>query len=164
MAGNLELKQAIKGEKTLISLRGKIDESAKFGTPKFEGIKVAIFDFDEVKAINSMGIQAWIAFLKKVPESVRVVFQRCPLRIINQINLFPGFLAGRKISIVSFYAPYFCDPCDEAFSFLLKTKESFPKGKPLKVPRKECGKCGEALEFGALEEKYLIFLKRARAS
>ena len=162
MSGSLTLEQKVKEHKTLITLKGKIDESADFSSASFKGIRVAIFDFAGIRMINSMGIQVWIAFLKRVPRQTAVIFKRCPLRVINQINLFPAFLAGRKVRITSFYAPWFCDQCDESFSFLLTTKDHFPEGKPLTVPDQTCQKCGEDMEFGVIEEKYLLFLKRDR--
>ena len=162
MTQSLETKQTFKDAKSLISLAGRIDEHADFSQVSFENIKAMLFDFDQVRMINSMGIQAWISFLKRVPKRIAVGFRRCPLRIINQMNLFPDFTAGRPVAVLSFYAPYYCEACDQAASHLLTTKTDFPQGADLLVPSKSCAECGETMEFGAIEEKYLLFLKRSR--
>lgn len=150
-------KELTKGNRALLALSGKIDENSVFPKIKFAGISTLVFDFRGIKGINSMGIQAWIAFLKSVPSNITVAFQHCPLRIVNQMNLFPAFMGSRPVKVVSFYAPYYCAPCDKSETLHVSVKDL---GAGLSLPKKNCSQCQKTMELGAIEEKYLLFLKR----
>lgn len=161
--GSLAVKQIFKGDRTLVALAGKIDEHSSFPPLKLDNVAVVMFDFRNVKAINSMGIQAWITFIKALPATLKVAFQHCPLRIVNQMNLFPGFMGGRDVKVLSFYAPYFCKGCDRSETIYVETKQVRGEGGKLAMPPQPCSRCKQPMELGAIEEKYLLFLKRKSA-
>jgi hypothetical protein len=146
-----------------VMLAGRIDERAQFGAFDAAGQASVVFDFSGITLVNSLGIQAWGRFMKGLPPALKIGFHRCPLRIVNQINLFPGFLGGRKVVFISFYAPYRCSGCNASESVLLKAKDCLvAKGgaKAYGAPARACHKCSKPMEFAAIEEKYFMFLNR----
>lgn len=160
---DLRVTEERSGSDVTFHLEGKIDEFSDYSQMSFGEVDRAILDFDGVTLINSSGIQRWIAFLESVPESIRVDFKNCPLRIVNQMNLFPAFLAGRDVKVHSFYAPYYCECIDESKNVLLNTDEHFADLDDIKVPNISCDQCGELMEFDGIEKKYFLFLKRKSA-
>src|SRR5690606_14701222 len=148
----LVMKQIVNGERALVALCGRIDAHAKVTAPKLDGIGVLIVDFRGVKAINSMGLHARTAVIKALAADLRVAFQHCPLRIVNQMNLFPGFMGGRAVKVLSFYAPYYCKACDRAETVYIETQtlKKAAGGAP-QVPSQACPSCKKTMEFGAIE-------------
>jgi len=157
-----ELTVSVKGSgrQAEIQLVGKIDENSDYSQLNFAGIDRAILNFDGVTLINSSGIQQWIKFLEGVPKNVKIDFANCPLRIVNQLNLIPAFIAGRDVDVLSFYAPYYCEKCDESQNILLDTAKHFPDRNAIVAPGAQCGKCKTAMEFDGIEKKYFLFMKR----
>lgn len=164
MATALSVRQEKKDNTLTVFIAGDIDENSKFGDVNCQGMGSVVFDFEGVSLINSLGIQAWIAFLKTVPKSVKVGFQNCALRVVNQLNIFPAFTADHDVDISSFYAPYHCAACDESYTQKLETKKAFPDRANLSAPEANCPKCKAPMEFGAVEQKYFLFLKRTKAA
>ena len=158
MEQTLRLAQNLNEGRLEVRLVGQIDEVADYSRVDFNSVKIASFDLEGVTLINSTGLQRWITFLESIPSQIKISFERCPARMINQINLFPGFLGGQDIDISSFYAPYFCDSCDAAHSVLLKTREAFPERKNPRAPVVNCPKCAARMDFDGLESKYFLFL------
>ncbi|NDE16559.1 hypothetical protein EBZ80_16675 [bacterium] len=157
---SINLTTTAKADRVSVAFAGKIDENAKYGTIDLGGKSILEFDFEKVELINSMGLQNWVSFMKALPANVAIHFVRCPLRIVNQMNLFPGFMGERKVVVESFYAGYFCEACDASHNNLL-TRESVLNvggGKP-KAPEQKCPKCQKAMEFDGIEDKYFAFLK-----
>lgn len=147
------------GDTLTYTLVGAMDENAIYPAVADAGIKHVVFDFGGVDLINSTGLQAWTKFLQSVPAVASVVFQNCSQRVVNQINLFPGFTAGKKLQIKSFYAPYFCDACDASRNVLLSLNDvqsEIAQGNP---PERKCDKCGKIMEFDSIPKKYFLFAK-----
>jgi DNA-directed RNA polymerase subunit RPC12/RpoP len=57
-------------------------------------------------------------------------------------------------SIQSFYAPYYCESCGKENKIHLKADQV----KNRKAPKMECPKCGEEMDFDAIEAQYFSFL------
>lgn len=155
---SLVLGQSRDGDTLRLTLKGQIDEDADYGSVKAAGVRRIVFDFEGVKLINSTGIQRWIKFLQGLPSDAEVVFSRCAIRVVTQINLFPGFLGGRPVKVESFYAPYFCEACDSSCDVLLETARHSVDASMTKAPKMQCPKCGGAAEFDGIEKKYFLFL------
>ena len=151
-----------------VKLAGKMDETANYSALRTQidtllaspGIKTAAFNFEAVSLINSKGIQVWKDFMTGLPAPVRIFYLRCPLRVVNQLNLFPSFNGGKKVTVKSFYAPYWCERCDAATAVLLQPAIDFIDGK-ISAPKRNCPKCQAVLSFDGSEQKYFLFLKRA---
>lgn len=163
MSGNLQISQRDEGKLSIIKFAGRIDQEADYSVLVFEEGQIVVFDFEEVKFINSSGIQKWIGFFAEIPDNTQIEFVKCPLRIITQINLIPDFLCNKKVTVSSFYAPYFCEECDESKNILLNTESYFPDSKSPQAPEMNCEHCGAEMEFDGLEKKYFTFLTRSSA-
>lgn len=155
MGKSLKIDQENTGTKAKLVLHGQIDEAADYATVDFNGIKAVHIDFENITLINSTGLQKWIKFLNEIPKEISVAFERCTPKIIKQIDMFPGFLASRKVAIETFYAPYFCEKCDKAANVLLKIKDVKLSHK---APIEKCETCDSEMEFDSIEKKYFMFL------
>jgi hypothetical protein len=160
MASTIE--QTTSGKKAVLALRGPIDEGSDYTAAQWQGVEEVTFDFSGVTLINSTGLQRWIKFLEGIPAGVRIAFARCPVRVVNQINMFPGFLAGRSVQIESFYASYYCEACDKSSDVLLETGKDFKvKGAAVGAPARACPDCKTEMEFDGIEKKFFLFLRTA---
>ncbi len=155
---SLQIAQKISEGKAFIALVGQIDENADYSGVRFDGVKSVCFNFEGVTLINSTGLQRWISFLETIPVNMVISFEKCPVRVIGQINMFPGFVAGRDVQITSFFAPYYCQKCDRSHNILLDRKTHFPSGNFVSAPHVACGTCKQEMEFDGIEKKYFHFL------
>ncbi|WP_408099087.1 hypothetical protein ACJVC5_09250 [Peredibacter sp. HCB2-198] len=149
----LTINKQILQDELNVELIGSIDEDADFKELIGLEQKTISFDFDKVSMINSCGIREWIKFIEKIPESTHIVYNNCPQIIIEQINMVHGFFR-KGASINSFYAPYFCEKCSKEHKVHLKADQV----KNRKAPKMECPKCGEEMDFDAIEAQYFSFL------
>lgn len=156
---SLTITATVKGDRATLALNGQIDEGADYSAVKWSGLKHLAFDFGGVTLINSTGLQRWVNFLASIPAGLKVTFERCPVRVISQINMFPGFTAGRSVDVTTFFAPYFCARCDKSSDVLLETVKHFSDRTQLRAPTMSCDRCQDALEFDGIEKKFFIFLK-----
>jgi len=143
------------------SLNGAINEDAEVvlqeiaSSIKEKPGKDIIFHFSGVKTINSLGVRAWVQFVRSIEEHGTLFFEECTPDVIMQINMIPSF-AG-KASIVSFYTNYVCERCDLTKSVLIYTKD-LPEGEMPSL--KVCDECQDPMETEELEEEYFAFLVR----
>ncbi|WPU66181.1 hypothetical protein [Peredibacter starrii] len=149
----LTINKQILQDELNVELIGSIDEDADFKELIGLEQKTISFDFDKVSMINSCGIREWIKFIEKIPESTHIIYNNCPQIIIEQINMVHGFFR-KGASINSFYAPYFCEKCDKENKVHLKADQV----KNRKAPKMECPKCGDEMDFDAIEAQYFSFL------
>ena len=112
------------------------------------------FDLGDVNRTNSVGIKNWLMFLEKLPR-VPFIFTRISERIVEQVNMIPNAL-GSNFKIERFAAPFYCPKCDEPVS-LEFTAATFDQSA---LAGQQCPTCAGEIEFDALEDEYLHFLKR----
>lgn len=155
MSSKLDLTMNIVGNQTSVQLSGVIDEDAEFGKIKNISTAEVVFDFQKVTLINSCGIREWIQCIGALKSGTKIVYLNCPQIIIEQINMVQGFIPAGA-SVDSFYAPYFCEDCDDEVKVLLK-KDLV---KNSKAPKVQCPKCNSDLDFDAIESQYFNFLKQ----
>ena len=119
------------------------------------------FIFDKVTGINSLGVRAWVTFLRSIRNNNRkIIFSRCPPDIISQINMIPSFAEGADID--SFYVNYICPSCDGTLLHLVMRQSLAPKTLPQSG---RCPHCAQAvMETEELEDEYFAFLLRPTAS
>lgn len=158
---DLSIEKTRSGDKLAVVLKGRMTETSRYAEIDVAGVKSLEINMDGVSVINSKGIQIWREFMKNLPAGLAISYVKCPLKVVNQLNLFPTFNGGKSVEIVSFYAPYFCEKCDQTASRLLESGKHFTAGKPIAAPAMTCEKCKAALEFDGVEQKYFLFLRRS---
>ena len=156
----MEIKLALNERTLFVKFIGAIDENANYDSISFDNVKNAIFDFEDLKRLNSAGIQKWIKFLKAASSDIFVELKNCSIPIVNQLNNFPSFIPMDNIKILSFYAPYYCEETDKTYSVLLNVEKDFPNDDFEKPPVKLSPGTGKIAEFDEIPSKYFSFLKR----
>ena len=142
------------GTQMHVTFSGIIDEDVDFSQVPVEKREAYVFNFDGVKGINSCGIREWVKFSEKFDPATKMVYLNCTQIIIEQINMVAGFFrAGSEVR--NFYAPYFCEKCDEERKVLIDAGKVDNNA----APEMKCPECKETMEFDALEEQYFRFLK-----
>ncbi|MCO4793916.1 MAG: hypothetical protein KC493_09395 [Bacteriovoracaceae bacterium] len=125
-----------------------IDELVGF---KSDLVKV---NFEEVSMINSCGVREWIKLMEALAnQGCKVQYFNCPQIVVQQVNMVTGFVPNQG-EVVTFYAPYFCEDCDNEEKVLLTSSEL--KGRT--APELKCGSCGSESEIDAMEDVYLNFI------
>lgn len=142
-----------------VSLVGVINEDSEISFKNlFSELKEAkkiIFNFSQVKSINSLGVRTWVSFLRSLEEGKKILFTECTTDIIMQINMIPSFLG--KASVSSFYVNYICEVCNKEEKKLFETATLAPKTYPT-APKCENDDC--AMQTEELEDEYFVFLMR----
>ena len=121
-----------------------------------------IIDLKGITRINSCGVRDWVNALKPMADKATIHYTGCSRAIVDQMNMIFNFLSSGKI--VSFYAPYYCDECDQEFDMLIEVDEHFPDEEDREDPEApdfDCptSGCGKTMEFNEDEEKYFYFLR-----
>ncbi len=99
----------------IVSLVGLINEDSELSFKNLflelkEGKKIT-FNFSQIKSINSLGVRAWVSFLRSLEEGRVILFSECTTDIIMQINMIPSFLGNATVA--SFYVNYVCEVCNK---------------------------------------------------
>jgi len=151
------LSQSTEGK--LVSLMGLINEDSELTfqhiLTEIKEDKVIIFNFAQVKSINSLGVRAWVSFLRSLEEKSEILFAECTADVIMQINMIPSFLGKGKVE--SFYVNYVCEICNKEEKKLVLTKDLPPKTIP---PSPVCTAEDCGIQTEELEEEYFVFLTR----
>lgn len=147
----IELKEI--GSEIEAIFEGQIDEDADFSPITGKSADTMIFNLEKVHLINSCGIRDWIEFQKTLPESMSIIYRKCPQVIVEQLNIVKGFVRENS-SIESFYAPYYNEEKDEEIKALLTPGEVVDGKAPVLKDDK-----GNELEFDEIEAQYFSFLK-----
>lgn len=151
--GKLSIVRSEDDGKTHIEIRGSIDETADL-KGLFTGItKQVTLDLEGIELINSAGVREWVRTIAKIPAGLKIIWEKCSPRIVEQLNYVSNFLGEGEVD--SFYAPYFCPKCKTEKSVLLKTADVRTKGSP---PKPKCERCKSALSFDDVEEEYFAFI------
>lgn len=143
-----------------IELHGALNEDAEAGLTKvlselanFTEVHVS---FEHVSAVNSLGVRAWINFIRKAHAANRTIFfHRCPPDVVSQVNMIPSFVASAKIA--SFFVNYICPQCEFQEAKMVETKTLRPNQIPT-APH--CSKCQTLMETEELEDEYFSFLSQ----
>ncbi|MCB9675247.1 MAG: hypothetical protein H6737_09030 [Alphaproteobacteria bacterium] len=144
------------GDYTVITIRGRINES-------FEGQELGrrlrgrvVFDLTEVDRVTSFGVRAWLQMLD-VARLKEAVFVRASPAIVNQVTMMRNFCGPATIH--SIVAPYACGACGAEFGVPYEAatdRTPMRARNPLKVACPECHASAEMDEdpwvFFALDE------------
>src|SRR6478752_5910392 len=127
---------------TCLKLAGTIDE-------QFDGKKIAgsfkggilVLDLAEIERISSFGIREWVDFVGGISARASSLwFVECAPKVIDQFNMVANF--GSTGNLVSFYAPYRCDYCDDDRRRLVQVAADWELLKTAKLPERTCESCG----------------------
>jgi hypothetical protein len=141
------------------ALMGPINEDSEMSLKgilgELNGVSKATFNFAKVTTINSLGVRAWVQFLRAAEEGRNISFEECTPDVIAQINMIPSF--SSKSKILSFYTNYICDSCNKTESILIQTANLKPKAMPEKA---KCQTCQAEMETEELEDEYFAFIMK----
>jgi hypothetical protein len=144
---------------TCLKLAGTIDE-------QFDGKKIAagvkggtlVLDLGEIERISSFGIREWVDFITGISGKVSSLwFVECAPKVIDQFNMVANF--GGVGHLVSFYAPYRCDYCDDDRRRLVQVTQDWEQLKSGKLPERVCESCGNAEYFDEDPLTFFSFLQ-----
>ena len=155
----MDFKMEKDGASAKVNLGGVINEDAEIPLQKIAGdlagFAKTTFNFAQVKSINSLGVRAWVTFLRSMEDGREIVFEECVPDVIMQINMIPSFKG--KATIRSFFVNY-VSPATEKTQRILVETASLP-AKTMPIPP-NCAETGEPMETEELEEEYFAFLMR----
>lgn len=142
-----------------VNLSGIINEDAELSLQKLATeiaeFKTVAFQFAQVRAINSLGVRAWVTFLRSIEDTRQLFFLECVPDVIMQINMIPSFQG--KAVIQSFFVNYVSAATNKTHRVLIDTSNLPPKSMPTPP---NCPDSGEPMETEELEEEYFAFLLR----
>ena len=145
------------GDRRHIWIRGEIDEDFDAQQLRQAFTSNVVMHLEDVRSISSCGIREWISFISELPPGTKLEFEQCSIPITRQFGMLSNF-RGPGI-IKSFYAPYYCDECDEETQRLLTVKSDFTLESAPSGLEKRCTECNCQLEFDGVERVYFSFLR-----
>lgn len=152
--GNLSIEIKQTADEVVYRFVGDVDEHFRQkDVPRIRKAKIT-FILEDINNFNSCGIREWIYLIRDVGEMGKLTFTKCSVTMIDQINMVPDSLGKGRVE--SFFAPYFCETHNEA-NRLIGVAENLQELEMKQAPEFKCEKCGEALQFDALEESYFLF-------
>ena len=153
--GNEKFKfeQVMRDGKKVVNLVGDIDEDTNL-QPLLRLGSPLTFNFAKVHSINSCGVRSWVNFLKELG-NIAVYYVECPPLIVRQMNMVPSFVGHAQV--LSVYAPFVCDNCDEEKLILVPQNQFEQLGD---MNGGTCEKCGKGeMELDGHPQQYTAFSK-----
>jgi DNA-binding response OmpR family regulator len=142
------------GERIRVVLRGDFTEATRFHDLLPAMVGRVVFDTAQVTYMNSLGVRAWCEFLRQA-RIQGYEFHACSVPFILQASMVRDVI-GRG-TVTSFFAPFHCIGCDHQEERLIQTAAILASN--LEPPTFKCPRCGGALEFDDLPERYFAFLQ-----
>lgn len=142
------------GERIRVVLRGDFTEATRFDELLPAMVGRVVFDTAQVTYMNSLGVRAWCEFLRQA-RIQGYEFHACSVPFILQASMVHDVI-GRG-TVTSFFAPFHCIGCDHQEERLIQTAAILAAN--LEPPTFMCPRCGGALEFDDLPERYFAFLQ-----
>lgn len=153
----LKVSYETKDQMSLLTLEGPMDESAAKALrdclPAMA--KDVRIDFSQVEYFNSLGIRAWVNFLRNLLDGRKVSYVNCPMDFIQQISMLP-FLS-RGVSIDSFFVDFACDAC----GFETKLHFSCKSGREKlleEISAQSCERCQSSLRSEEDPQTLTLFM------
>lgn len=147
-----------------LTLTGSIDESADFTQLHLPKTKILAINLDGITHVNSLGIRSWIQWVATLTNIETYIFKKCPMVIINQVNILQGLLPAGS-SIESFYIPFFCASCGHDGKVLAERGKDFYESSENKDAQIEirleriCPKCNQLYCADVAPARYFRFLR-----
>ncbi|MCD6498182.1 MAG: hypothetical protein J7M25_07805 [Deltaproteobacteria bacterium] len=142
----LQIAKIVEGDIMSLRFIGTIDEDFD-GKQMAETVKgTLILDLGQVRRISSFGIREWVDFIGAASEKCKAIyFVECSPKVMDQFNMVANF-AG-KGRVLSFYAPYRCDYCDDDRVRLVQVEDSWDDIQNMHLPDYPCESCGNPEYF-----------------
>ncbi len=137
-----------------VVVKGDITEASSFDDLAQHLVGRVDFDLAQVAYINSLGVREWIGFLRKA-NIQGYELHACSVPFTLQAAMIPS-MVGRG-TVVSFFAPYFCESCGHHADKLLQSAAVLAANN--QPPVFQCPKCSGKMELDDLPERYLAFLE-----
>jgi len=112
-----------------------------------------VFDTARATYMNSLGVRAWCEFLRQA-RIQGYEFHACSVPFVLQASMVRDVI-GRG-TVTSFFAPFHCVGCDHEEERLIQTAAILAAN--LEPPTFKCPRCGGALEFDDIPERFFAFL------
>jgi predicted Ser/Thr protein kinase len=143
------------GGRTTYRLKGEINETSDL-RPVFSTAGEVKLDLSQVTRINSVGLRVWVDAARLRPADQRMVFDRCSMAMVSQINMIPLLTEG--VQVRSILAPYHCPHCDVEAMEVLTVRELERGVAPLRT----CTTCRHPMQFDDIPEEYFAFVEAER--
>jgi len=152
--GNLSIRIEQTDSEVTYSFIGEVDEH--FRQNDVPRIKKETINFvlEEINNFNSCGIREWIYLIRDIGALGNLIFKKCSVTMIDQINMVPDSLGSGLVE--SFFAPYYSENNGEV-NKLIVVEENLGLLLNKQAPKFKDDSTGEELEFDALEESYFLF-------
>ena len=144
------------GDVLALTLSGKLNEGFQGKVLAQDLAGRVILDLSGVERVTSFGVREWLQMLSEAaPRVAELHFFRCAEPIVNQMSMIRGFSGEGRI--VSFYAPYRCDACGNAFTRLFDVEADAEAIRTATPPAERCPRCGQDGNFDDDPASYLAF-------
>lgn len=153
--GNLTIHLKSENDVATYTFQGEVDESFKQKDLPRVKAKMIHLVLEDITHFNSCGIREWVYLVRELSQIGKLVFKRCSVAMVDQINMVPDSVIGGEVE--SFFAPYACEEHGE-ISKLIDLKQTKNELLMRKAPEMKCDSCGKALEFDALPGSYFLFV------
>jgi len=154
----LLIERLSEGDVTWLRMVGVIDE--QFDAPGLAATiatRYLLLDIGGIERISSFGIRQWVDFIGTImPRMAGIYYVECSPKVVDQFNMVANF--GGSGYIVSFYAPYRCDTCDQERRLLFRTDEETPLWRAGQAPASICPTCGNAEDFDEDPAAYFTYV------
>ena len=148
-------KLATRSGVTVVEFGGQFDERVDFSElASLEG--EVEFDLAQVARLNSTGVRAWVDFVHGLGAVRELRFVRCAPAVVTQLNTIYNFRGPARV--VSLLAPFVCETCELEENKLLEVSALGAPAHPAH-PDFPCPRCGAAMAFDELPERYFSFLR-----
>src|SRR5689334_6462655 len=98
-----------------IKIVGKLTDQTDFSElteqAKRPSTKKLVFDLSAVERINSIGVRAWLTFLRAAQTKYECRFSKVGIRFLDQANFIPGIFGKEGTVIEKIEIPLNCQKC-----------------------------------------------------
>lgn len=146
------------GQRQIVKLSGVL--SADVDLSPLKHLRGEIdFHLKEFRRISSDSIQAWLDLVRALRGVAKIRLFECPIQFVQQASAISNLLDDTEV--VSFYAPYVCSRCgldEEQLIDVRRDLYSLAGTIERRPPSFGCVRCGVAMTFDDIPERYFMFL------
>ena len=157
MLDDVEIEHVIEGDVHRYAFRGQLAHTFSYTDVPEPRRRFLLIDLSGITLVSSVGIREWVILIKLWSEKYKIIYEKCSICFVDQINMVPDCLGAAKMR--SCYAPFFCSACDAEKICLIDIASHKLALMQQEIPTFYCDCCNAApLEFDALEESYFSFM------